>query len=57
MTKKDERLIDKAESLHWNKWIEVMQLTKEAESEDARAILNRIGSHGYHLEEGECDMI
>ena len=57
MTKKDERLIDKAESLHWNKWIEVMQLAKEAESEDARAILNRIGSHGYHLEEGECDMI
>ena len=57
ITMNDKRLIAKAEKMHWMDWIEVQEMAKEAESEEAKETLNRIASHGYHMEEAWADMI
>lgn len=57
MTEKDKELIARARAMHWSEWSKVADMAGEAESDEARVILNGIAVAGYHREEAKAGMI
>lgn len=51
MTQRDKQLIDKASHLHAVDWFMVVDMEKEAESDEAKQILHDRATHLYHVEE------
>ena len=57
MTEKDKELIARAKAMHWSEWSKVADMAGEAESDEARVILDGIAASGYHREEAKSGMI
>lgn len=51
MTKKDKKLIKKANECCAVQWFKVEKMMEEAETEEAKSILKSISSKLYHQEE------
>lgn len=57
MTEKDKELIARAKAMHWSEWGKVADMAVDAESDEARVILDGIAASGYHREEAKSEMI
>lgn len=61
MTEKDKELIEKAKLIDKNEgcvdWYKVVDLEKEAESEEAKQFLHDMAVHMYHMEEYNAGLL
>lgn len=57
MTDKDTKLIEEAKKLDCTDWGLAFDYAKDAETEQAKQELERIGKSLYHREEAQCGCI
>jgi len=57
MTDKDKQLIEKANHLDCTDWHKCKYLVAEAESEEAKQLINDQGTRLYHKEESFADLL
>lgn len=51
MTDKDRKLIEEAEKIGFTEWPEILRMSDQADTEEARRKLKQIASFNMHFEE------